>query len=82
MEVIYGALGALTVVALLALGAFAGWKARGHFYGAKAERPAAEELKRMEAEQAAFQQMQNYNADVAYGIGGDARQELEGSETA
>ena len=36
----------------------------------------------MEAEQAAFQQMQNYNADVAYGIGGDERQELEGSETA
>lgn len=81
MEVIYGALGALTVVALLVLGAFAGWKARGHFYGAKAERPAAEEVKRMEAEQAAFIQMQNYNADVAYGIGG-TRQELEGSETA
>ena len=82
MEVIYGALGALTVVALLALGAFAGWKARGHFYGPKVERPSAEELKRMEAEQAAFVQIQNYNADVAYGIGGDARQELEGSETA
>ena len=81
MEVIYGALGALTVVALLVLGAFAGWKARGHFYGAKAERPAAEEVKRMEAEQAAFIQMQNYNADVAYDIGG-TRQELEGSETA
>lgn len=82
MEVIYGALGALIVVALLALGAFAGWKARGYFYGAKAESPAAEEVKRMEAEQAAFLQMQNYNADVAYGIGGDTRQELEGSETA
>lgn len=82
MEVIYGALGALFVVALLALGAFAGWKARGHFYRAKAESPAAEEVKRMEAEQAAFHQLQNYNADVAYGIGGDARQELEGSETA
>lgn len=82
MEVIYGALGALCVVALLALGAFAGWKARGHFYGVKAESPAAEEVKRMQAEQAAFIQMQNYNADVAYGIGGDERQELEGSETA
>lgn len=82
MEVIYGALGALCVVALLALGALAGWKARGHFYGAKAESPAAEEVKRMQAEQAAFLQMQNYNADVAYGIGGDERQELEGSETA
>lgn len=82
MEVIYGALGALCVVALLALGAFAGWKARGHFYGAKAESPAAEEVKRMQAEHAAFLQMQNYNADVAYGIGGDERQELEGSETA
>lgn len=80
MEMIYGALGALFVVALLALGAFAGWKARGHFYVAKAERPAAEDVKRMEAAQAAFRQLQNYNADVAYGIGGDAKQELGGSE--
>lgn len=79
MEMIYGALGALFVVALLALGVFVGWKARGHFYGAKAKDPTAEELKRIEAEQAAFHQLQNYNADVAYGIEADARQELERS---
>lgn len=80
--VIYGALGALFVIALFAAGAMTGWKARGRFYTAKAESPAAEEVRRMEAEQAAFLQMQNYNADVAYGIGGDDKQELERGETA
>lgn len=78
MSMIYGAAGALLVLALLAIGAFAGWTARAKFYQAKAESPAEEELRRMQEEQEAFRLMQNYNADVAYGIAA----ELERSESA
>ena len=79
MSIIYGALGALFVIALFASGAFVGWKACRHFYRAKAESPAEAELRQLAEEQEAFRQMQNYNADVAYGIYA-AREELEGSE--
>lgn len=79
MDMLYGALGALIVIGLLALGAFAGWKARGRFYGSTAEPPAAAELRRMHEEQEAFHSLQNYSAEIAYGIS-TAEQELERGE--
>jgi len=81
VSVIYGALGALFVIALFALGVFVGWKACRYFYRSKAESPAESDLRRLQAEQDAFREMQNYNADVAYGIKA-AFEELEGSESA
>lgn len=81
MDMLYGALGALIVVGLLALGAFAGWKARGRFYGFTAEPPAAAEVRRMHEEQEAFRSLQNYSAEIAYGLRA-TEQELERSEQA
>ena len=79
MSIIYGALGALFVIVLFAVGGLVGWLARAKFYRAKAESPEEAELRRMQEEQDAFRQVQNYNADVAYGIK-DALEALEGSE--
>lgn len=79
MDMLYGALGALIVVGLLALGALVGWKARGRFYGTTAEPPAAAEVRRMREEQEAFHSLQNYNADIAYGVSA-AEHELERGE--
>ena len=76
MSIIYGAAGALAVLVLLALGAAMGWCARGKLYRAKAEEPEEAELRRMQAEQDAFRQLQNYNADVAYGLAREEEGEL------
>jgi hypothetical protein len=68
MSFVLGALGAVAVFGLFALGVLAGWKLRGRFVRPVAPAP-DKELQRMAAEQDAFRQMQQYNADVAYGIG-------------
>lgn len=69
---IYGALGTLAVLALLALGVFIGWKAntsfRTHSTRAAAEEASEEELRQLKAEQKAFESMLNYNQDTAYGM--------------
>ena len=75
-----GALGALLVMGLLALGFFAGWKAKGRLYRPEAKPVPEKELHRMQAEQEAFLQMQNYNADMAYGVKPDEKYELGGSD--
>lgn len=64
-----------------ALGTLVGWKTRGRFYGATAEPPAAAELRRMREEQEAFHSLQNYNADIAYGVSA-VEHELERGEQA
>ena len=77
MDMLMGALGALFVMGLLALGFFAGWKAHKRFCRPAAKSATDEELRRMQAEQDAFRQMQNYNADTAYGITAGVKRELE-----
>jgi uncharacterized membrane protein YciS (DUF1049 family) len=67
MDMLYGALGAFFVIALLGLGFCLGWVVRGKIYRGKAEQPSERDLKKMEAQQKAFLQMQGYNADVVYG---------------
>jgi len=81
MSIVYGALGALFVLALFAGGFVTGWKVRAKFYRAKVESPAEAELKKIQEEQDAFRLLQNYNSDMAYGIHA-VKDELEGSETA
>lgn len=69
---IFGAVGALAVIALVALGAFIGWKAnnafRAHSTRVAAEEASEEERLRMVADQRAFETMLNYNQDTAYGL--------------
>lgn len=69
---IYGALGVLVVLALLALGIFVGWKAntafRLHSTRVAAEEASEEERRQLVADQRAFESMLNYNQDTAYGL--------------
>jgi hypothetical protein len=70
---IYGALGAVLVLLLFAVGVYVGYK----LHEKKAEHEAAKrptpeppemaERRRLIAEQAAFSNLVNYNADVAFG---------------
>lgn len=80
MDMLYGAVGALLVVVLLAAGAWVGWTAHKKFYHVSPEKLADDELKKMQAAQDAFRQMQGYNADIAYGIGAEAETELGGEQ--
>ena len=69
MSFLIGALGSLTVLAVFALGGALGWHFRGKLPAApKAEPPTAEEERRLRLEQEAFRQLQNYNAETAYGL--------------
>lgn len=71
MEFLFGFLGALLAAMLFAAGAFAGWKA--HIWDLKRTQTAqAKELTEQErqkliAEQQAFNALQNYSAETAYG---------------
>lgn len=70
--VLYGALGAILVLLLFAAGAYVGFVVHRRYTetsaaGAMADTPAEREIRRLKADQAAFAQMMNYNADVAYG---------------
>lgn len=73
---VYGAVGTLAVLGLLACGIFIGWKANDAFAKhsrQKAAEEATEEQKRMlMAQQQAFEEMLGYNADTAYGVTGGA----------
>jgi len=76
---IYGAIGAVAVLLLLAFGAFLGWALHVRVYRPRAERPDEEAIRREQERQDAFLQMQNYNADIAYGIGQD-KNDMEAGE--
>jgi len=68
MTFLYGFLGGLAVVGLLALGALAGWKAHKAFARPKAATAEQAELERMEAQQKAFRELSNYSMETAYGM--------------
>lgn len=69
MSFVLGALGAVAVFGLFALGVLTGWKLHKRFARPTAPPAPDTELRRLAAEQDAFRQMQHYNADIAYGIG-------------
>jgi len=69
MAFMIGALGAVAVIGLYALGVFTGWKLHKRFARPTATRPEDKELRRMAAQQEAFRQLQNYSAEVAYNMG-------------
>ena len=81
MTFLYGFLGGLAVVGLLATGGVLGWqmhKAVVRHTSPTVEAPEQEELERMKASQQAFRELSNYSAEVAYGMrgapaGGDRR---------
>lgn len=68
----YGAEGTLAVLGLLALGFFSGWKANNAFVKYSRKRAAAEateeQRRQLAAQQQAFEEMLNYNQDIAYGM--------------
>ena len=69
---VFGAVGAVSVMALLTIGVFIGWKAntafRKHSSRVAAEEASEEERRQLIADQRAFETMLNYNQDTAYGL--------------
>lgn len=81
MYVLYGALGCLACMALVAIGVVVGWKIRGVYdrgfpsqtIVTDNELKAQEEQRRkLTEEQKAFHVLQNYSAERAYGMTGGA----------
>lgn len=70
MEFFYGVAGALVVLALLGFGFFMGWMAHKSSRIVTAEKLNEQERRRMKQEQEAFNLLQNYTVERAYGIGG------------
>lgn len=74
-SVLWGALGVLFVLALLAFGVFLGWKAREawqkHTRRAVTHELTEQEIRKLKAEQDAFNGLLNYNTDTAYGLNSD-----------
>jgi hypothetical protein len=71
-NLLYGALGAILVLAVFAAGVAVGLTMSLRVQAVvtpkiEAETSAEREIRRMKADQAAFNQMMNYNVDVAYG---------------
>ena len=81
---VYGAVGMLAVLVLLAAGAILGWRANDAFgrYSARraAEEATEEQLHRLAAQQQAFESMLCYNQDTAYGLQSGLTA-VEGGET-
>ena len=76
---IYGAVGTLAVLGLLACGVFLGWKGNSAFQKytrRRAEEEATEEQKRRErAQQAFFDDLLSYSPETAYNVSGGAEVE-------
>lgn len=70
-NMIYGAAGVLSVLLLLFIGAFIGWKVRiayeKHNRKVLVEQLSEEERSRLIEDQRAFEDMLHYNIDMAYG---------------
>ena len=78
---LFGLLGALLALGLLAGGGVIGWKARGFYTSLtapKAQKPEEEERRRLIEQQQAFRQLQNYSAERAYGMVNDDSMEEHG----
>lgn len=71
IHLMYGAVGALSVLALLLLGGLAGWKANEVFNSrakpCAAEDATEEQRRQLRLQQQAFEEMLHYNQDTAYG---------------
>jgi hypothetical protein len=71
-NVILGAVGVLAVLALLALGAALGWRARSfwmrHIAQAQQQELTEQEKRAFQAQQRAFDELMGYSADIAYGM--------------
>lgn len=72
MEFLIGMAGALLTVVILCLSAAFGWWLRGRIGAGKPAIPevAEQERQRLIADQEAFRQQLNYNAEMAYGMSG------------
>lgn len=72
MNIVFGAVGVLAVLGLLALGFFMGWTGRQkwtqHTARAAAQEASEQEKREAEAFNRAFDQMMHYNAETAYGV--------------
>ena len=71
MNFVLGFLGALTVVALIAIGGACGWYAHKTFVkhiSPVAEKPGEKERQQLRAQQQAFHVLQNYSTERAYGM--------------
>lgn len=72
MNFIFGALGVLLVLGLLALGFFMGWRARilwrTHTHQAVRQEISEKERLAFEAQQKAFDDLMSYNTETAYGM--------------
>jgi hypothetical protein len=70
MSVLIGALGALSVLALLVGGFFIGWKAypRVHKLDPAIQKMSETEKKALLDQQRAFEQVLNYSTETAYGM--------------
>ena len=84
MSLIYGAVGMLAVLVLLAVGGFLGWKATRMYVRYRTKRVqeevTQEQRRRLAAQQQAFEEMLRYNQDTAYGMTGVST--LQGGEEA
>ena len=69
---VYGAIGVLTVLALLCTGAFLGWKVHkayeAHNRKVVREGVTEEQIRRYHADQEAFAAMMNYSPEIAYDL--------------
>lgn len=73
MAFLYGFLGALALIVLLLGGGIAGWCAHKWYVRhtkPTAQEPGAQERQRLIEQQQAFQQLQNYSTERAYGMAG------------
>ena len=77
---VIGAAGTLTVLGLLSLGAFLGWKARERFTQRTVQEFSEEEHRRILEEQRAFEAMLSYNIDTAYGVDSGVAKIFGGAE--
>lgn len=72
MEILWGIFGALLTIGLVVGGFVAGWKmndlCREKSAAAVQEELTEQDKKRLREDNEAFQQLLNYNSDVAYGI--------------
>lgn len=75
LNILFGALGVLLVLGLLALGFFMGWRARimwlSHTTRAVKQEISEKERLAFEAQQKAFDDLLSYNTETAYGMNVD-----------
>lgn len=71
IALLFGAVGAAAVIALVTFGICVGWTIRGRCGKSSAAEETREEQRLVREEQRAFEDMLHYNMDTAYGMNGD-----------